>query len=57
MLKIDEVIKDKRQKLKMFEEIRKCLKSSKDPATQGTAELRKFMKEQTAAPKSVEQCQ
>ena len=57
MQKIEEVIKDKRQKQKMFEELRKCLKDSKDPATKGSAELRKFVKEQSQVPKTVEQCQ
>ena len=55
MQKIQEVLTEKRHKLKMFEELRKCLKGGKDPA-QGTAELRKFISN-GSAPKTVEQCQ
>jgi hypothetical protein len=55
MQKIREVLEDKRHKLKMFEEIRKCLKSGKDPET-GSADLRKFLKDGNVV-KTVEQCQ
>lgn len=49
------MIKDKRDKLTKFEELRKCLKAGKDPAA-GSAELRKFV-QVAGAPKTVEQCQ
>jgi len=55
MQKIREVLEDKRHKLKMFEEIRKCLKSGKGPET-GSADLRKFLKDGNVV-KTVEQCQ
>jgi hypothetical protein len=55
MQKIREVLEDKRHKLKMFEEIRKCLKGGKDPET-GSADLRKFLKDGNVV-KTVEQCQ
>lgn len=56
MQKINEMIKDKRDKLNKLKELRKCLKAGKDPATTGTAELRKFV--QTAGvPKTADQCQ
>lgn len=54
MTKMQEVLKDKRFKLKMLEEMRKALKAGKEPAA-GSADLRKFVKEQ-GAPKTLEQC-
>lgn len=55
MQKINEVLKEKRFKLKMLEDMRKALKAGKDPA-QGSAELRKFVSE-NAGLKTIEQCQ
>lgn len=55
MQKINEVLKEKRFKLKMLEEMRKTLKAGKDPA-QGSAELRKFVAENSGI-KTIEQCQ
>ena len=55
MSKIQEVLKDKRHKLKMLEEIRKCFKNGKDPA-QGSADLRKFVKDGNGV-KTIELCQ
>jgi DNA topoisomerase I len=55
MQKIREVLEDKRHKLKMFEEIRKCLKSGKDPEA-GSVDLRKFLKDGNMV-KTLEQCQ
>lgn len=50
------MIKEKRQKLKLFEEIKKLLKAGKEISS-GSAELRKLAKETTGLPKTAEQCQ
>ena len=55
MQKLNQVLQDKRHKLKMLEDFRKALKAGKDPA-QGSAELRKFVQENQAI-KTLEQCQ
>lgn len=51
MQKINELIDSKRQKLKMLQELRKCLKDKKDPK----GELLKFSKE-ADAPKTLDKC-
>jgi DNA topoisomerase-1 len=55
MQKLNLVLKDKRHKLKMLEDLRKALKSGKDPE-HGNADLRKFMQD-NAGIKTLEQCQ
>lgn len=55
MNKLQEMLKEKRFKLKMLEELRKALKAGKDPSA-GSADLRKFVKD-SGAPKTLEQCQ
>ena len=52
MKKIDEVLNEKRRKLKMLEELRKSLKQEKELR----GDLKKFS-EDSGAPKTVEQCQ
>lgn len=54
MQKMNLVLKDKRHKLKMLEDLRKALKAGKDP-TQGSADLRKFLLENPTI-KTIEQC-
>lgn len=42
----------------MLEDLRKLIKAGKDAATQGSAELRKFVKDNSkGVPKTLEQCQ
>jgi len=54
MQKINQALDEKRHALKMLEDFRKALKTSKEP-TKYSAELRKYIEENPAI-KTVEQC-